>query len=131
MIKGSNMTSVCPFVFADEAPIANDILVTIPKNIQTKKQLLDIYSEKASFPEYFGHNWDALIDCLSDLTWFNGKSVVIVHEDLPLRNDDQQVRIYLESLCDSLDRWQQASDKQLTIFFPSDCRARVFEILSP
>lgn len=30
------------------------------------------------FPEYFGHNFDALYDCLTDLTWQDSSATVII-----------------------------------------------------
>src|SRR3954470_18045970 len=30
------------------------------------------------FPDYFGHNWDAVYDCLTDLTWLPGAGCVVV-----------------------------------------------------
>jgi RNAse (barnase) inhibitor barstar len=34
-----------------------------------KRALLHRCAEEFAFPSYFGHNWDALQDCLNDLSW--------------------------------------------------------------
>lgn len=34
-----------------------------------KAALLDRCAVEFAFPSYFGHNWDALQDCLRDLSW--------------------------------------------------------------
>jgi hypothetical protein len=34
-----------------------------------KRGLLDRCAEEFSLPSYFGHNWDALQDCVKDLSW--------------------------------------------------------------
>ena len=34
-----------------------------------KADLLRRFAEAFRFPDWFGHNWDALADCLTDLSW--------------------------------------------------------------
>src|SRR5678816_2886925 len=57
--------------------------VTISKSIEGKEQLLKRLAQGLSFPEYFGENWDALIDCLSDLTWSQATEAIIDHSGIP------------------------------------------------
>ena len=33
-----------------------------------------------AFPEWFGHNWDALLDCLADLGWRPAEGYVVILE---------------------------------------------------
>ena len=33
------------------------------------------------FPDWFGRNWDALFDCLNDLSWLDVPGVVLVFEN--------------------------------------------------
>jgi len=54
------------------------------RNIRTKADLLSAIATALSFPKYFGHNWDALADCLGDLEWISAKGYVLV-----IRNADQ------------------------------------------
>ena len=39
------------------------------KSAGDKDQLLAAIAAAAQFPDWFGHNWDALADCLGDLSW--------------------------------------------------------------
>nr|BFD32706.1 hypothetical protein GTC16762_23240 [Pigmentibacter ruber] len=36
---------------------------------KTESQLYDHFKSELDFADYFGRNWDALIDCLSDFCW--------------------------------------------------------------
>jgi len=45
--------------------------------VETKEGLLSEIQDAMSFP-YSGMNWDALIDCLRDLSWLKPKGVLLV-----------------------------------------------------
>jgi RNAse (barnase) inhibitor barstar len=48
-----------------------------------KKDFLDRVAKALSFPDWFGGNWDALNDCLTDLEWLSTKrGDVLVFEDI-------------------------------------------------
>jgi RNAse (barnase) inhibitor barstar len=41
------------------------------------------------FPDYFGHNWDAVYDCLTDLNWLPAAGYVLIFDGFErLANDD-------------------------------------------
>ena len=35
-----------------------------------KDEVLERFATALRFPDWFGHNWDALADCLGDLSWW-------------------------------------------------------------
>ncbi|MFD0271853.1 barstar family protein [Streptomyces sp. NPDC127106] len=37
--------------------------------VRTRARLMDACAEAFGLPEWFGRNWDALADCLRDLSW--------------------------------------------------------------
>lgn len=47
-----------------------------------KPCLLERFAVALAFPEWFGHNWDALADCLSDLDWLPAAGHVLVIEGI-------------------------------------------------
>lgn len=68
------------------------------KKIHNKKSFLNEIAEKLKFPKYFGFNWDAFNDCITDLSWMNSKGVLIIF------NDSEHFRIA------SPDEWQIANN---------------------
>ena len=48
---------------------------------EDKAGLLERISAALAFPSWFGANWDALYDCLVDLSWRPGKGWVLILEN--------------------------------------------------
>lgn len=44
----------------------------------TREAILDAVAAGLAFPEWFGRNWDALEDCLTDLSWRDAAGYVVV-----------------------------------------------------
>lgn len=42
----------------------------------TEKELCGAIGELMNFPEYYGKNWDALIECLGDLDWGDAEDIM-------------------------------------------------------
>lgn len=40
------------------------------------------YSERLNIPQFVGHNLDALIDCLDDLSWLKESNIIIIHDSV-------------------------------------------------
>lgn len=54
-----------------------------------KSVLLQRFADAFAFPAHFGHNWDALADCLGDLDWLPAEGYVLTVENLQeLRDAD-------------------------------------------
>jgi hypothetical protein len=49
--------------------------------VYDKPTLLHALYQACQFPAYFGFNWDALLDCLSDFGWHAAKSHVLIMRD--------------------------------------------------
>jgi len=113
-----------PFHFAPTSRAeANGIV--IPYEIENKAELLAHLARAVPLPDYFGQNWDALEECLTDLGWLDRPKLILIHRDIPLTNAPAEQRLYLEILADAA----RKSDR-LSIFFPENCRAQVTRILS-
>jgi hypothetical protein len=126
------------FEFTDLLPLAGPatLVVQIPRRTRTKRGLLDRLARGLKLPSYFGHNWDALEECLRDLHWLpTAREVVIVHESLPLRGGSPAQRTYLAILNDVLSGDSQVkgtvrSSPRLRVQFPSHVRPWVQQALT-
>lgn len=47
------------------------------KEVKTKAQFLRAAARALRFPDYFGENWDAFADCLTDLGWIEERGFVV------------------------------------------------------
>jgi RNAse (barnase) inhibitor barstar len=58
--------------------------------MRTTLELFDEFAAAFQFPDYFGENWDALKECLEDLSWLPAAGYVIVIRDSTtvMSNDD-------------------------------------------
>jgi hypothetical protein len=76
------------------------LIVCVPRQIRRKRELFGVLKKALQFPAYFGNNWDALNDCLRDLSRL-GKEVqrvVLIHDGIPFAPQSRSRRIYLELL---------------------------------
>lgn len=120
------------FYFGKEGIVLQDrrVQARIPAGIETKKQLLDALDAGLGFPEYFGGNWDALWDCICDLSWLEPVQVVLVHDDLPMSADRDSLRAYLSLLQDAVAAWKQKRQHELVVTFPREVEPAVRELLA-
>ena len=49
--------------------------------IKNTTDLLDALAQAMQFPEYFERNWDALDECLRDMSWLPAKGYVLFLRD--------------------------------------------------
>jgi RNAse (barnase) inhibitor barstar len=49
--------------------------------VRSKPSLLAALAKALDLPDWFGHNWDALQDCLMDLSWRPAPGYVVVVEN--------------------------------------------------
>jgi RNAse (barnase) inhibitor barstar len=97
--------------------------------IRSRDELFDVIAEKLSFPDYFGRNWDALVDCLSDLFWVDQDRVILAHAGLPLL-DRANLRKYLQCLHHVLERRTNSDHPMLIVLFQEEDRPEIARILS-
>ena len=74
---------------------------------RTTAGLLTECARTLGFPDYFGHNWDALEECLADLEWLPAKGYILLITDAAhvLSDDEAEYETFLEILCDAGEAW--------------------------
>jgi RNAse (barnase) inhibitor barstar len=50
------------------------------RDISDKDQFLKQVAVILRFPEYFGNNWDAFADCLTDMSWQEAEGFLILYD---------------------------------------------------
>jgi hypothetical protein len=120
---------LAPFVFDESnVPVAPVLLAEVRAGIRTPEGLFDELAQCLHFPDYFGENWNALEECIRDLSWLPPGTVVLRHRDLPLEEDIEGQKIYLAILRDTVEkRWtvQGQQLRDLVVLFPVEARERI------
>jgi RNAse (barnase) inhibitor barstar len=76
-------------------------------------------ARRLHFPDYFGHNWDAVSDCLTDLNWLPAAGYVLVFDgfDHLAMNEPGQWAIGLKVLQEACAFWQPLSRSMVVLLY--------------
>lgn len=76
---------------------------------RSKRRLMDTLASGLALPDYFGANWDALADCLTDLEWVPAKGYVLVLRGLEglARQSPKDYAMLLDVLVDGVTYWRE------------------------
>ena len=121
-----------PFAFADDVEsvgVRQAHVAHLDGTYATREQLFDALTRALKLPGHFGRNWDALDECLRDLSWIDGHRVVLFHETLPALGADATTT-YLEILRDAVLDWRSDLDDELVVGFRAELREAVVGHLS-
>jgi RNAse (barnase) inhibitor barstar len=85
--------------------------------IERKEQLLNALATALRLPTSFGHNWDALEECLNDLEG-DGEGYVIYYDHIDglLVAHPDQFETLVEILRDAVESWKE-DDEALVVLF--------------
>lgn len=124
----------------DDAPPAGagdgGRVVWVPALVRRKRELLAIFRRELSLPGHFGWNWDALEECLRDLSWLESPiRVTVRHQDVPFPRGLDQRRTYLGVLQTVAEFWRDAAAREhvpheFQAVFPTAAEPIVRKLLS-
>lgn len=79
------------------------------KKCTTPAGVFTEFARALEFPDYFGHNWDALEECLADLEWLPAKGYVVLITDARsvIPDNDEEYETLLEILSDAGEAWSK------------------------
>lgn len=118
------------FIFENEGEAQAAYQAEVPVGIKSKAALLEALSVALRLPDYFGGNWDALDECIRDLSWLPSGNVVLRHKDLPMPEDRASLSTYLAILKDAVEKWRTAGDRGLFVVFPPNAEGVVRSLLA-
>jgi hypothetical protein len=70
--------------------------------LDARQDLFDRMAEALDFPDWFGRNWDALEDCLGDLSWRRAAGHVLLFDAFP---GGDELGVLLDVLRSSAQYW--------------------------
>ncbi|MEH2445895.1 MAG: barstar family protein [Nostoc sp.] len=78
------------------------------KKINSKETFLSKAAEAMQFPRYFGFNWDAFDECITDLTWCPAERYLIFYDDADIfaQAEPTQYQIALDILNSAKEYWE-------------------------
>jgi RNAse (barnase) inhibitor barstar len=86
-----------------------DILRVRGTKSSDEPHLFDELAAALQFPYYFGENWNAVWDCITDLNWLKGSSFLLVFDSAEhlLSESEREFKFLIEVLRDAHDRWHR------------------------
>ena len=116
-----------PFIFQSTFPVeAQEKCVAVSAGITSKDHLFSLLQQEIPLPAYFGNNWDALEECLSDLGWLPNHRLSLIHRDIPISNSASDQKSYLVILAECL-----RHNSGLRVVFLEKDREFIEQLLSP
>jgi RNAse (barnase) inhibitor barstar len=89
------------------------------QDVTQKTALLRRIAAKLSFPAWFGENWDALEDCLTDLSWREAQGHVLVFEGFQFLPADD-LGVLIDVMISAAEFWAGRGKPFFAVFIDPD-----------
>lgn len=116
------------FVKSPKEYICKEAFAVYIPAIRSKIELLSDLSISLKFPDYFGHNWDALCEMYRDFSWIDEWKIVVIHEDLS-KLSFSDLNIYIEIVKIANNFWQIDNTHDVVFVFPENEKNKIMNIL--
>lgn len=82
-----------------------------------KNAFLNAVAKALRFPDYFGHNWDAFYDCLTDLEHEKGEGILVLLREASgfARAEQEEFAAAVDALQDAAEFWDEDGKLLLVI----------------
>ena len=103
----------------DAFPTDFEIAVLNGEAAGTRAGFFQEIARALRFPDYFGHNWDAVYDCLTDMSWLPAAGYVLVLDgfDHFATNEPEQWDIGMKVLREACAFWQPLSRPMYALLY--------------
>jgi RNAse (barnase) inhibitor barstar len=91
-------------------------IILLSAGIKGRHELFQELSKGLNFPDYFGNNWDALDECINDLSWLSETSIYVIHNGFPAL-DEQEIMNYWDTIKTAVENWKAKSHKKFAVIF--------------
>jgi hypothetical protein len=91
------------------------------RDVCDKQSFLSKIATVMKFPDYFGYNWDAFDECITDLDWFSAERYVLIYDQPEVFSKaapKEWETAY--SLLQAAVAYWQSTDKPMDILFIGD-----------
>lgn len=88
--------------------LGTEIFYLDGREIRDTQSFLQKVAEVMRFPDYFGYNWDALDECITDLDWCPAARYILIY-DYPeafSKAEPEQWKIAYDILRSAVEYWQ-------------------------
>jgi RNAse (barnase) inhibitor barstar len=89
------------------------------QDVTEKSALLRRIAARLGFPAWFGENWDALEDCLTDLSWLEGEGYVVVFEGFQFLPADE-LGVLIDVVISAAEFWAARGKPFFAVFIDPD-----------
>ena len=95
--------------------------------IELTADVFGAIAKALNFPEWFGGNWDALEDCLSDLSWRKATGYVLLFRNFETLGKDQ-LGILIDVLASSSEFWTGRGKPFFAVFIDPERKLSLPEL---